>query len=163
MVEILGKIGFDWQVALANLVNFVIIFFVLKKFAFKPIAKIIKERQDKINKGLEDAQKAETELMMAEETRKQKITEAKKEANVIIGEAQKKSDEIVSINKEEGLKIKSSIILEGEKQIQNKKESIKSELETETANLVVDGIEKILKENLTKEQQEKYIKKVLAN
>ena len=51
--EILGKIGFDWQVALASLVNFLIILFVLKKFAFKPIKKLIQERQNKINEGIE--------------------------------------------------------------------------------------------------------------
>jgi F0F1-type ATP synthase membrane subunit b/b' len=61
--EILGKIGFDWQVALANLVNFLIIVFLLKKFAFKPIAKIIQDRQNKINEGLENAKKAAEEAM----------------------------------------------------------------------------------------------------
>ncbi len=162
-MEILGKIGFDWQVALANLVNFVIIFFVLKKFAFKPINKIIEERQSKINKGLEDAEKAETELLMAKETGDKKISEAKTEANSIIGKAQEKGDSIISLTKDEALEMKSSIIAEGEKQIERKKEGMKTELETETANLIVDGIEKILKEKLTKDQQENYIKNVLAN
>lgn len=163
MLDILAKVGFDWQVALANFINFVIIFFVLKKFAFGPINKLIKERQEKIALGIENAKKAETELLMAEETGKEKISQAKNEANTIIGDAQKKGDEIVSLSQEEALIVKSSIIKDGEKQIAQKKESMTKELETETANILIDGIEKILKESLTKEQQESYIKKALAN
>jgi F-type H+-transporting ATPase subunit b len=163
MIEILGKVGFDWQVALANFVNFVIIFFVLRKFAFKPINKLIKERQEKIALGIENAQKAETELLMAEETGKEKISQAKNEANTIIGEAQKKGDSIISSSQEGALIVKSNILKDGEKQIAQKKESMMKEVEKETANIIIDGIEKILKENLTKEQQESYIKKALIS
>lgn len=163
MLDILAKVGFDWQVALANFINFVIIFFVLKKFAFEPINKIIKERQDKIALGIENAEKAKTELLMAEEIGKEKISLAKNEANVLIGEAQKRGDEIVSLSQEDAISVKSSIIKAGEEQIAQKKELMTKEIETETANIIIAGIEKILKESLTKEQQDSYIKKVLSN
>jgi F-type H+-transporting ATPase subunit b len=163
MLEILGKVGFDWQVALANFINFVIIFFVLKRFAFAPINKIIKERQDKINLGIENAEKAETELLMAKEVGEKEIFEARVKANELVGEAQQKGDSIVLSSQNEALSLKSSIIKDGEKQISQKKESMTKELETETANIIIDGIEKILKEKLTKEQQESYIRKALAN
>jgi len=163
MLEILSKVGFDWQVALANFVNFVIIFFVLRKFAFQPILKVIKDRQDKINLGLENAQKAETELLTAEQVGKEKISKAKLEANSIIGEAQKKGDNIISTSKDEANELKNSIIKDGEKIVAQKKEALKEEVKTETANLIVDGLEKILKNNLTKDQQEVYLKNILSN
>ena len=72
ILDILGKIGFDWQVAVANLVNFLIIFFILKRYAFKPIANIIKERQDQVNEGLDNAKLAETNLMQAEQEKEDK-------------------------------------------------------------------------------------------
>lgn len=162
MIEILGKIGFDWQVALANLVNFIIIFIILKKFAFAPIKKIITERQRKIDEGLDNAKKAETELLMAEEIREKKIQKARIEANSIVGSAQKKGDEIVNKSKEEAGITKATIISEGEKQIAQKKEMIKNEVEKETAGIIIDGIEKILRESLTEDQQKDYIKKVLV-
>lgn len=163
MLEILSKVGFDWQVALANFVNFVIIFFILRKFAFAPIMKIIKDRQDKINLGLENAQKAETELMTAEQVGKEKILQAKIEANSIIGEAQKKGDDIISLSKDEANILKNTIIKDGEKIVAQKKEALKEEVRLETANLIVDGLEKVLKNNFTKEQQEVYLKKILSN
>lgn len=163
MLEILGKIGFDWQVALANTVNFIIIFFLLKKFAFGPIKKIIEQRQNKIDEGLLNAKKAETELMMAEELRNQKLASAKVEANTIIGDAQKKGDSMLDKSKEEATGLKASILAEGEKQISQKKESMRKDLEREQANLILNGVEKILKETLTEDQQKTYINKVLAN
>jgi len=163
MIEILGKIGFDWQVALANLVNFIIVFFVLKKFAFEPINKIIKERQNKIDQGLENAKLAETDRMMARELRETELSKAKKEANDIVGLAQQKSNEMVLMSKTNAEKEKNQIIKEGEKEVLEKKEAIKKEAEKEMSILVISGVEKILREKLTTLQQEEYIKKVLNN
>lgn len=162
MLEILGKVGFDWQVALANFINFLIIFWVLKRFAFKPILKIIEERKEKIQSGLEDAEKAKTELLMAEEIGKKEINKAKIKANTIIGEAEKKATSVIETSKEDALSVKSKIIEDAQIDILKKKNSIKKELEKENVNLIINGMEKILKENLTKEQQEKYIKNILS-
>jgi len=89
--EILQKIGFDWQVALANLVSFLVILYLLKKFAFKPVEKIIKQREDKITKGLIKAQEADVRLKEVDEIGKTTIREAKKEASKIITAAEKKA------------------------------------------------------------------------
>jgi F-type H+-transporting ATPase subunit b len=163
MLETLSKVGFDWQVALANFVNFVIIFLVLKKFAFGPILKIINERQHKINQGLEEAEKARTNLLMSEETGKEYITNAKKDANSIIIEARQKGDNIISELKNEAIELKSNIIKEGEQQVENKKNSLRKELEVETSEIIVNGIEKILKNKLTREQEQNYIESFLSN
>lgn len=162
-IAILSKIGFDWQVALANFVNFLIIFLILKKFAFGPISKAISLRQKKIDEGIENAKKAETDLLMAENIRNEKIKEAKLEANTIIGNAQKRGDEIITLSEKEGQDKKSSIIKEGEIEAKGQKEKMKKEIESETANLVVSSLEKVLRENFDEGKQKDYIKKVLAN
>ena len=88
---ILANLGFDWRVALANLANFLIIVWILKRFAFKPIEKAIKNREDKIRKGVEDAERAATEFQMAKQTCDKTIEEAKYEANKIIASSQGQS------------------------------------------------------------------------
>lgn len=163
MLETLSKVGFDWQVALANFVNFVIIFFILKKYAFGPIMKIINERQNKINQGLEEAEKARTNLLMSEETGKEYITNAKKDANSIIIDARQKGDIIISEIKNEATELKSNIIKEGEQQVEIKKNNLRKELEVETSEIIINGIEKILKNKLTKEQEQNYIESFLSN
>ncbi len=91
VLEILGKIGFDWQVALANLVNFLIIFFILKKFAFKPIQKILKERQDKISEGLIKAQEADIRLREVDEIAKGKLKQANLDSIAIIKKTEERA------------------------------------------------------------------------
>ena len=83
-MEILAKIGFDWQVALANLVNFLIIFFLLKKFLFGPIAKTLAERKKAISEGLQNAALATDALSEAKKEGDKIIAEAKAQANTII-------------------------------------------------------------------------------
>jgi F-type H+-transporting ATPase subunit b len=161
MLEILGKIGFDWQVALANFINFVVIFFILKKFAFKPIHKIITERQNKIETGLENAQKAEANLIMADEIKNHKIEEARLKSNQIISTAQEKSDAILTDTKNKSLKTKENMIAEGNLAIAESKKNIKKEVEKEISSMIIQGVEKVLKENLTEEMQKSYIKKSL--
>lgn len=163
MLEVLGKIGFDWQVALANLVNFIIIFFLLRKFAWGPIQKIITERQRKIDQGLEDAKKAETELLMAEEIKKSKVEEGKQEANSIVSSAQEKADAILVSTESEALNLKSSIIKDGERIAEEKKNAVEREVEKELGQLVIKGVEKILQEDMTEEKQKEYITKSLGS
>jgi len=163
MIEILGKVGFDWQVALANFVNFVIIFFILKKFAFRPILKIVNERQNKIDEGLLNAEKAESNLLMAEENRKQIVSKAKLEANNIIGDAQTKGESIIEKSKEDALSVRVNIIKEGEIEIEEKRKSLQKELQKENSSLIIESLEKILHKKFTKEENEYYIKNILSN
>jgi F-type H+-transporting ATPase subunit b len=84
LLEILGKIGFDWRMALFSLLNFLIIYYILKKFFFDMIVKSIDERQKKVKEGVENYEKAKTELGMAENNAKKIIDDAKKDANKLI-------------------------------------------------------------------------------
>lgn len=163
MLEILGKIGFDWQVALANLFNFVIIFLILKKFAFKPIFKIINERQQKIDQGLNDAEKAKTDLVQAEEIKKLKLEEAKSKANQIIGDAQKHGDKIISLSEIDAEKAKKEILKEGQKELEDQKKKMEKKLEKEVSEMIMSGVEKVLKENLSKTEKDKIIAKSLTS
>src|SRR3989344_45130 len=97
MVDIYGilqKIGFDWQVALANLVNFLIILFLLKKFAFKPIGKLIKDRQDKINEGLQKTKEAEARLAEVDAIAVSRLKETDQKSAVMMNQAQERAKKL---------------------------------------------------------------------
>ncbi|MFZ2523216.1 MAG: ATP synthase F0 subunit B, partial [Minisyncoccia bacterium] len=113
MLSILAKIGFDWQVALANLVNFIIIIFILRKFAFNPIKEVISKRQSIINTGLENAKIAETDRVMADELKKSTLSEARLRADEIISDANRKAEMILSKAKSDAEILKSNIITQG--------------------------------------------------
>ena len=65
-MEILKNFGFEPVFFIAQIVNFLILFFVFKRFLYKPILKLLKERAREITKGLEDADNAKKTLEDAE-------------------------------------------------------------------------------------------------
>ena len=158
--QILANLGFDWRVALANLANFLVIVWILRRFAFKPIARIVKEREDKIKKGVEDARKAETELQMAKQISEKTAIEARGEANKIIASAQKESERIISESKLINEEQAKQIMAKADKAIQQEKQKMLGDLRKEVVDLVIATTESFLKEDLTKDKQEGIIKRL---
>lgn len=80
ILEILGKIGFDWQVALVNTINFLLVFFLLQKFLFPTLRKAVEDRRAKIKEGLDKAQEADVRLKEIDRIGVEKIREAESAA-----------------------------------------------------------------------------------
>ena len=163
ILEILGKIGFDSQVALANLINFLIIFFILQKFAFKPIKKIIDERQKKISEGLSNAKKAEADLIMAESRRNEIIKKAENDAGALITEAMEKGDKVILSLREKAKMEASKIMEEALRANKKEKEKMGAEFKEKSVDLIISSAETILKEKIDGAKNEEYIKKLLKS
>ncbi len=158
-MEILSKIGFDWQVALANLVNFLIIFFLLKRFVFKPVAKILEERKNKIADGLEKAALAETALMNAKKEHESIVREAKMLAGTITSNAEKEGALIKDKRKQESEKERNVLLEETREELLKEKINAETELASKAVFLAMAGATKILTEDMTKEKHELIAKK----
>ena len=98
-----------------------------------------------------------------EKIKKQKLDEAKSSANQIIGEAQKHGDKIISLSEVEAEKAKKEILKDGQKELEDQKKKMEKQLEKEVSEMVLSGIEKVLKENLSKTEKEKIISKSLTS
>ncbi len=162
ILEILGNIGFDWHVALANIVNFLVIFFVLKKFAFGPIRKILSDREEKIRTGVENATRAETALTMAGEERKRIISNADKTANEIVASAQKSGEGIVLEAKTTAEVEAESILEKNRAKLLREKKEMEREVNGKIVDVVLMGVEKVLREEIDEARGENLIKKILA-
>src|SRR5258706_5420260 len=95
-MEILTNFGVEWNLLLAQIVNFLIIFFVLKKFFYKPIATALDDRKQKIVESLKNAETIEKKLTATEEKTAKLISDARREAQTIIDSARKESVELTS-------------------------------------------------------------------
>ena len=160
ILGILGKIGFDWQVALANLINFLIIFFILKKYAFGPIGKLISERQNKIEEGLQAATKNAEILENTEKEREEVILEARSDAKKIIEESRKeaveKREELVEQTKREV----ATMLENGKKSLEMEKVKMMDEAKKEMVGLVISTTEKILGEKVDASYSDKILKEL---
>jgi F-type H+-transporting ATPase subunit b len=148
MNELITTFHIDWKMIIAQLLNFAIVLFVLYKFAYGPVIKIMNDRTKKIDKGLKDAE--ETQKKFIEMTQKEQavIIEAKKQAHEIIAEA----EVIATKNREEMMaetKVQTEKILQdAQKKIEAEKSKMFAEVKAEIAELVVAAAGKIIDEKI---------------
>ncbi len=145
---VLGTLGVNWKIFLAQLFNFAIIVFILSKYVFKPIGKKLLERSEKIDIALKDAADIEKQKLEFEAWKIQAIIQAKQEASEIIlqaqGQAETEKREILNKIKAE----QEQIITQAKFQIGAEQKKAEQEVTNYVADMVVSATEKILKEKL---------------
>ena len=155
--SILESIGFNWHVALANFINFLIILFVLNKFVFGKVVNLVRERESVIKKGLDNASNAEQLLRNAKDEAEEKVRSAKAEAESILHKAvdagKQTVDEITNDARLEADKLHKDL----RSKIAGAEESVAKEFAAYAPNLVADLLKKTLSETLTKEQHDKIV------
>ncbi|MFH1822228.1 MAG: F0F1 ATP synthase subunit B [Patescibacteria group bacterium] len=161
MESLIETFHIDIKLLVAQIVNFGIVFLALYFFALKPLAKVMQERTKKIEKSLEEAKEIEKKLANTEEDYSNKMSEAKKEANIIIekakNQAENKREELLKKAKEE-----IGAIIEQEKaKMQTEKAKTLKEIKADIADLVVASVEKILGKNLSSQDDKEIVKKVI--
>lgn len=163
MLDILAKVGFDWHMAVLNLVNFLVIFWILKKFLFAPISKKMAEREQIIRDGIDNATKAGTDLRMAEVKAQELIDTAKAESNKII---EASHEEARALGERMKVKAKEEIellIAQAKRNIEIDQKEMRDALRKETVELVILSVEKILGERMDKKGDEKFIQDILGS
>ncbi|PIR38344.1 MAG: ATP synthase F0 subunit B [Candidatus Zambryskibacteria bacterium CG10_big_fil_rev_8_21_14_0_10_42_12] len=163
ILEILGKIGFDWKLALANLINIGIIFLVLYKFAFKPIKQKIVEREAAIKKGLNEAHKAEIARQEAEDEKDEVLAQAKRDAVLMLEEAEKQRKNILKDAETKALKERENILHKAQLEIEGKQAEMERVLSEKSAELISRGVSAMLQEEMTPEINDRIIKKMTSH
>ncbi len=148
-------------------VTFVILLFLLKKFAWKPILNSLGERESFIKNSLEKAEKAQVE---AEELLKQNqanLAKAEEEAQKVINQGRDYAEKLKSQLLDESKKEAKKMIDDASAEIQQKNKEAFNSLKAEIAGIAVDAAEKIIRENLDANKQkqlvEKYIQDISKN
>lgn len=158
-MEIFEQFGFDPKLFIAQIINFLILAFIFKKYLYKPLLKVIKDRDKKIAQGLSDAEKAEKALSSAEEERDHILKNASQEAGEILLQTQQNAEEtrakILSKTKEESEKM----IAEAKKAAQSEFEKMEKEAKNISLRLSEEILQKTLQHIFTKEEQERIIKR----
>jgi len=159
---IVGTFGINWMLFLAQLINFGIVVFVLKKFAFGPIAKKLQERSEKIEIALQDAKKIELEKEQFEQWKNEEMQKSRKEAAGILTGAEKEAEILKTETLNQTKKEQEKLVNQAKAQIEHEKTLTLQSAKTELADIITTTSEKILKEKLTGEKDQKLIKGLLG-
>ncbi len=162
MSELISKLGIDWKLLIAQIVNFLVLLFILYKFAYGPILAMLEKRQKKIEKGLADADEAHKKLAESEEKQKEILKKARGEAKVIVEkayiQAEKSKSEIAVEAKVQAEKILANAKME----IEREKEKTLGEIKSEIGGLVIAAAEKIVGEKMDGEKDRELIEKSIS-
>jgi len=139
------------------IVTFAIIFLLLKKFAWKPILGMIKEREEGIEKALKSADDALQTMRELNSSNEKILAEARAEKDTILKEARDTKDAIIN-------EAKGKAKIEGDRMVAQAREAINTEklaaiteLKAQVATLSIDIAEKILKEQLSSDEKQKIV------
>jgi len=161
-MEIAKQFGIQPILLLAQIVNFLIILFVLKKFFYKPIVKMLEDRKKKIAESLENAQTIEEKLAKTEEKTAKILDEARNQAQVIITDTKSEAERIYEQATLDARKAGEELLIRAKDQIEKEKQDMKHEIEQETMVLVAGVVEKVLSRNLTAKEKDQMTAKSLS-
>ncbi|MBO9732897.1 MAG: F0F1 ATP synthase subunit B [Chitinophaga sp.] len=146
---------------LFSFIIFVIVFLVLKKFAWTPILATLKEREDSITDSITTAERVKEEMAQMKAEHEHVLAEAKAERSKILKEAKDAKDLIISEAKAQAQAEAKKIIAEAYTAIENQKMAALTDVKNQVGNLVIEVAEKVLRRELAdKTAQEGYVKQL---
>ncbi len=131
-----------------SLIIFLLFWFVMGKFAFKPIAKALEKREHDIQHALDQAKLMKEEMKNMESQNEEMMAKARDERNKILQEAKEMKNQIISEAKTKAKEEANKIITSAQTEIENQKKSAMAEVATEVGGMAINIAEKILKKNL---------------
>jgi F-type H+-transporting ATPase subunit b len=144
-----------------TLLAFLIVFFILKKFAWPAIINGLNEREKNIAESIASAEKVKLEMAQLKNDNETLLAKAREERAQLLKEAKETKDKMINEAKDLAKEAASKIVADAQASINHQKMAAITELKNQVGNLVVEVSEKILRRELSnKAEQENYIKQL---
>lgn len=144
-----------------NFIAFLVVLFLLRKFAWQPILKSLNERETKIADSIATADRVKAEMAQMQNENEALMAKAREERAALLKDAKETRDKIVNEAKEQAKLEANKIVAEAQVAINNQKKAALAEVKNEVGNLVIEVAEKVLRRELAnKAEQEAYIRQL---
>ena len=154
----LETLGIQWPKLIAQLINFSIVFFVLWKFAYKPIFVMLEARRQKIADGVANADKIKAELARTEVDRQKILTLAGDQANKLIDEARQAAARVRETETQKAIAAAEQIVAKAREVAAQDHARMLAELKREVGRLVVQTTATVTGKILTPDDQQRLAK-----
>jgi len=154
-------LGINLPLLIAFVINFVILFGLLTLVLYKPVLKVLDERQAKIKESMEQAEQIKEQTARSEEQIKAHLETARKEGQAIIVQATQIGERLKEEAKEGARQEAEALIGKAQAEIQQERDKTIDELRKEFANIAILAAEKVINQTLDKEKHRKIINDVL--
>ncbi|MBI2598837.1 F0F1 ATP synthase subunit B [Candidatus Curtissbacteria bacterium] len=161
-MEIAKQFGIQPILLLAQVVNFLIILFILKKFFYKPIVKMLDDRKNKIEESLKNSALIEEKLAATEEKSAAILDGARKTAEDFIGDAKGEAQRIAAAAAKEAKAQTEETLKKAMEQISSEREKMQKDLEAHMLDLVAATVKKVLGRSLKEVEKKSLTEKSLS-
>ena len=151
--KIVDTFGFDWPHFIAQVISFCIVTFLLIKFAYHPVLKMLEERRQRIAEGLANADKIKAELAATEESKRKILDKANLDATKFIEEARASAAKVLEQETQKAVAAANDIVTKARQASEAELVRMKAELRKEVGRLVVATSAKVTGNILTPDQQ----------
>lgn len=162
-MEILKNFGFDPTLLVAQIVNFLIILYLLKRFAYKPMIAVLEKRRKTIAEGQKNAEKANKALEEALEKEKKILQTAQAEAKAMMADANKQSETIITTAHEKGKQQVEKIIKDTKEQLERERKETEKQIAVHVNQLAIDILQKSLQGFFDEKQQKEVMEKAVKS
>jgi F-type H+-transporting ATPase subunit b len=140
---------------------FLLVFYILKKFAWKPILSSLKQRETTIADSIASAERVRAEMAQLKNENEALLAKAREERSLMLKEARDTKDKIINEAKEQAKVEANKIITDAQAAIQQQKMAAVTDVKNQVGQLVIEVSEKVLRRELSnKAEQENYVRQL---
>ncbi|HSX09743.1 MAG TPA: F0F1 ATP synthase subunit B [Candidatus Saccharimonadales bacterium] len=160
-MEILKTFGLNPYLTIAQIINFLILLYILKRYLYPPLFKVFKKREELVKESIEKAEASEKALEKAKEQEKEVIKKAKTTGDDIIKEAREQADEIIKQAEVTAKERADKMLKDAKTQIELETSEAQKQLNTYVLTLSMNLLKKTLTNVFTEKEQSEIIDKAM--
>ncbi|MCL5025044.1 MAG: F0F1 ATP synthase subunit B [Chloroflexi bacterium] len=161
-VPIFGPMGVNLPGLIGQIVNFLILLFVLRLVLYKPVLQMLDQRSARIREGVEQAERARAEAIRMQQEYEARMEEARRENQRIINEAMQISDRLRAEAQEQARQQAEQFLERARAEIEQDRRQAAAELRGQVADIAIAAASKVVRRSLDAKAHAQIIDEVLS-
>lgn len=159
-MELLQKLGVDWKLLLAQIVNFTILLSVLTFFVYRPLLRVIDERRERIRKSMDDAEQIAHEQERLAHAREEALRAIDRECGAFLEKAKNDAERAKAEILRAAAMEAHALLAKGHEQLRTERAQTMREMQKSLATAILQMTEKILAREFSPHDQERILTSV---
>lgn len=156
-----ASLGVNLPLLVVFVINFIVLFVLLRIFLYKPVLKMLDERSKRTKEAMELAEATKKEYEQAKVEVQKQIERGRQEAQAIIAQALQTGERLKEESREEATKQAQMIIDRTRAELESERDKIVDGLRKEFVDIAISAAGKVIKQTLDKEKHRKLIEETL--
>jgi len=156
-----ASLGVNLPLLVAFVINFIVLFVLLRLFLYKPVLKMLDERAKRTAEAMEQAEATKKEYEQARVEVQKQIEKGRQEGQAFIAQAMQVGERLKEESRQEATKQAQTIVDRTRSELEAERDKIVGDLRREFVDISISAAEKVIKETLDKEKHRRLIEETL--